>query len=243
MRAILVAVDYMDMVKVTIPYNRHHFTDMMIVTCYRNKDELKTFAKQNDCILYATNAFYGEGAIFNKWKALEEALDAYGRYDWMCLMDADILWPKDIGSWHPSLGCLHVPRRRVFEDVTKPIPQEPDWHSFSLPMKDEEFAGYSQIFHCADTHVGPAPWHETNWVHAGGADSFFWQKWPKSQRFRPPFEVLHLGPIGLNWCGRATPLLGGGMPAEATERIRVLQALKAQRRGQGPSRYQKERIP
>lgn len=243
MRAILVAVDYTDLVNITIPYNRHHFTDMMIVTCYRNKPELKAFAKKNDCILYATNAFYGEGAIFNKWKALEEALDQYGRYDWMCLLDADILWPKDLGGWIPNLGCLYVPERRIFEDLSQPIPQEPYWRTFPHFLKNEEFAGYSQIFHCADSHVGPGPWHETNWIHAGGADTNFWHKWPEAQRRRPPFEVLHLGPVVTNWCGRVSPLVTGEVLPEAKERAQQMKEIMNQRTGRGPSRYQKERIP
>ena len=38
--------------------------------------------------------FYADGAAFNKWKALELALDSYGRRGWLCVMDADVIWPQ-----------------------------------------------------------------------------------------------------------------------------------------------------
>src|SRR5205085_1870944 len=85
----------------------------------------------------------------------------------------------------------------------RPYPPESLWHQFPIHRNVSEHAGYSQIFHLKDTHLPRPPWHDINWVHAGGADSFFQQLWPKENKVRPTFSVLHIGDAGLNWMGRA----------------------------------------
>jgi hypothetical protein len=141
-----------------------------------------------------------------------------GLTGWLSIMDADVLWPKEIThTWRPDReypgfgyreGCLYTPRRRMLEKPSQLLtlskqgpPPERMWGSFPLHPQQREFAGYTQIFHAGDPHLGPAPWHETNWRTAGGADSFFQAKWPPECKIRPPFEVLHLGESGVNWCG------------------------------------------
>jgi len=283
MRAIIVSVDYSDLLSITLPYNRHHFTDVCIVTAPHDT-ETQRIALENSTALHITKAFYANGAVFNKWAALEEGFDAFGRHGWTANMDADVLWPKDllfsedaiglqIGiSDNPFLtnlakGQLCTPRRRMWEDWPKlPIdlvdsmdfhlkgkspfepenlvailPAESDWPQFPLHPQQQEFAGYTQIFHAEDPHLGPAPWHETNWKHAGGADSFFQQKWPDECKIRPPFEVLHLGPAGQNWCGRATPLADGTVPTESSERKAKLRNF-IRGRVAGPNRFNGEKL-
>lgn len=242
MRAILVSVDYTDLLSITLPYNRHHFEDVMVVTAPSNEVAVRPITDSCNAKLFVTDLFYGGGAIFNKWKALEAALDAYGRHGWLCLMDADILWPHVIGEWRRHSTHLYVPRRRIFADVTQPIPQECYWRSFPLPMPNEEFAGYSQIFNADDPLLAGNPWHQVDWVHAGGADSFFHQKWHPSRKLRPPFEVLHLGHPGQNWCGRATQFTNGELPEEAEKRRLTMLEFLHSRRGRGEARYKKERI-
>jgi hypothetical protein len=228
MKAILVCVNYADMLRVTLPYNIHHFKDIYIVTSHEDKDTINV-ANENNSELYPfintykTDAFYRNGADFNKWLALEEGLDyfnlRYPVYDgWLCLMDADVLWPKDIPMLYNEVSdedsltpnCLYTPRRRMLLDPPRglgdviPFPSENAWRNYPLHRQEKEFAGYSQIFHTRDIHLGDSPWHQTNWRHAGGADSLFQAKWPESNKIRPPFEVLHIGEAGRNWCGRIT---------------------------------------
>src|SRR5580692_269178 len=94
MKAILVSVDYADILAVTLPYNRHHFDEVYVVTTPGSEDG--RVAKQLGAEVWGTTAFYDDGAVFNKWKALEEALDVMGRDGWLCVMDADVLWPKTV---------------------------------------------------------------------------------------------------------------------------------------------------
>lgn len=275
MRAIMVCVDYADLLAITLPYNRHHFEDVMVVTS--NGDR----ATQDVCArlgvrMFPTSSFYADGATFNKWRALEEGLDAYGRHGWLCIMDADVLWPKNVlipfrgpGKREipgACIGNLYTPIRRMWEDWPQlsplmganfhkvggfmeerayPIPLESEWSKFPIHRNLSEFAGYSQIFHTSDPVLGPAPWHEVDWKHAGGADSFFQAKWPAERKVRPPFEILHLGPAGMNWYGRATPLVDGTVPEDAGEKLAAVSKIwsgRRENRAAGRDQFEGEKI-
>jgi hypothetical protein len=226
LRAICVAVDYADILSLTLPYNRHHFDEMMIVTAPTDFATIH-LAYEHKCELYITNSFYDDGADFNKWKALEQGLDEFGRRGWMCLLDADVLWPKKIPEYKLQTGDLYTPVRRMCMELR--IQPEAEWKYYKIHPNIAEFAGYSQIFHALDPHLGEKPWHEINWRHAGGADSFFQMKWPVESKVRPPFEVLHLGPAGTNWCGRVY-----GLENEiAQQRYKKLSAYLKKRRRMG----------
>lgn len=233
MRAILVSVDYHDLLAITLPYNRHHFSSVCVVTAPGDKS-IKV-AEDNGCKIFVTSSFYDGGASFNKWKALEEGLNWFRRRDidpWLCIMDADILWPKELrglggsqNGWNQGSlvpGNLYTPLRRMMVDNLSTIPQETEWRQFPVHSNIQEWAGYSQIFHQDDCHLPQPPWHETNWRHAGGADSCFQQRWPASAKLRPPWDCLHLGSAGTNWAGRVTPYVDGTTHPEAPARAATL---------------------
>lgn len=240
LKAIMVCVDYGDILSWTLPYNRHHFSEVAVVTTM--EDELThDVAEKNHASVYVTNSFYDGGASFNKWKALEEGLTALGREGWICVMDADVLWPKVVPGFTREIGNLYTPRRRMADPIPEVIPAEEYWSHYPLHPQQKEFAGYSQIFHASDPALGPSPWHETTWRHAGGADSFFQAKWAEENKIRPPFEVLHLGPAGVNWCGRASPYLNGDLPEKAVEKKKQLRRF-IQGRGRGVERFKGEKL-
>ena len=215
MRAILVSVDYGDILEVTLPYNRHHFESVCIVTHERDYRSIQA-AEENYCEVFTTNAFYEDEADFNKWKALEEGLDWFGRTGWITIMDADILWPKKIISEYFK-GYFYSPYRRMFTDVTKSIPPEYEWGNLEYHPQKREFAGYTNIFHCDDPILTDPPWHQVDWKHAGGGDSFFQKKWPATHKIRTEWEVLHLGECR-NWFGRCSQLTDGTLPEETEQR-------------------------
>lgn len=224
MRAILVAVDYSDILAITLPYNRHHFDDVMVVTSTgKLDDETRDIAAANDCKVFSTDLFFGKSNVFNKFAALERGLDKLGRRGLLCVMDADILFPKHLPDAAWNVRVLYTPKRRMFVDVTKPIPQEPYWASYPYPVPNEEFAGYTQIF-CADTanRWRPHGWYGTTDTTAGGPDSAFQAAWSAEDKLRPGFEVLHLGPACTNWCGRVSPYTDGSIHPEAGIRTTAL---------------------
>ena len=249
MRAAIVCVDFADILALTLPWNRHHFSDVLVITSPGDV-ATRCVAMANNCHYAITDAFYANGADFNKWAALEEGLDSFGRHGWITLMDADICWPKTM-AWHLVEGNLYTPRRRMvesYDELCSPqglaVPGEHVWTFYPLHPQQQEWAGFSQTFHCSDPALGPPPWHQTDWRHAGGADSFFQLKWHRDHKIRPPFECLHIGSAGQNWCGRAAPYLDGTLPEDAINRTLKLREYIRRRAGQEPAhRYDHERLP
>lgn len=242
LRAILVCVDYADLLAITLPYNRHHFREVHIVT---SLDDVETVsvAEASDAFIWKTDLFYENGADFNKWLALETYLDLIGRDGWMCLMDADVLWPKDV-TLEKEIGKLYSPLRHMFEDVTQPIPSETNWDKYPIHSNVAEWAGYTQIFHAKDPVLPESKhWHETNWKHAGGADSFFQMRWAPRNKVRPSFNCLHLGPAGANWCGRVTPTTSGELHPQSRRAAMALDGYLTERRTKsGPDRFNHEKL-
>lgn len=228
LRAILVCVEFDDLLAITLPYNRHHFKEIVVVSTPSDY-ATHSVAKHNNAGIFMTEAFYERHAFFNKWLALEQGLDSFGRHGLLVLMDVDILWPRDIDhSWYER-GWLYTPRRRLWKDLRRPPPPEEQWKHLPI-MNEREWAGYSQIFYADDPHLPEPPWHETNWIHAGGADSFFQNLWPRERKRRPEWACVHLGVPGRNWCGRTTPRASGEATRGAEERRRTLDQILALRR-------------
>ena len=218
--AILVCVDYADLLAITLPANRHHFNRVVVVSSSAD-GKAQLIATRNGAENFITESFYDDGAAFNKWKALEQGLDFMGRRGWICILDADVLWPEnsDVDTskleWETLYGCH---RRMLHQWPHVAIPVESEWAQLPNHPNVNEWAGFTQLFHAQDSHLGTPPWHETDWLHAGGADSFFQDNWPRDDKMRLPFEVLHLGPDGHNWCGRASAYADGGKHPLADQR-------------------------
>lgn len=278
LRAILTCVEFSDLLEITLPYNRLHFSDVMIVTSTNDASNVQPIATTNNARMFVTDSFYSDGAIFNKFKALEEGLDAFGRHGWLAILDADVLWPKDLligaiskkddpnnhwlnivrGYEHDCIGTqlfpgqLLSPFRHMYDPLCYVpetgkvyIPPENQWDKYPIHRNTAEWAGYTQIFHASDPHLGPAPWHEINWTTAGACDSWFQSKWPAHCKVRPPWECLHLGAAGQNWAGRATPYLDGTEhPDSKTRLARVSQLWRDRRtlRDAGRDPYFNEKI-
>jgi len=242
MKALLVSVEFGDLLAITLPHNRHHFSEVTVITTLTDTLTHEV-ADANDAKVFSTNAFYDDDCDFNKWKALEQGLDWSGREGLICLMDVDILWPKKFPHCDWEHGKLYTPLRRMLSDLTQPIPPNPNnWSKFPLHTQQREWAGYTQVFYGDDPVLGNPPWHETNWKHAGGADSFFQAQWDKADKLRPPFEVLHLGPSGKNWCGRTTPRIDGTIPSQATERSQRLRTFLSGRKRDRRNPFKGEKI-
>ncbi len=244
MKAILVSVQYHDILAVTLPANIHHFESVHVVTTPQDM-ATQEVARACGAHVYQTDAFYRSGAHFAKWLALEEALDATGLREpgWLCFLDADVIWPAKLPIFPWEKGFLYSPLRRM-APWPGPVPPEDQWPQFPIHRNVNEHAGYSQILWTEDAALGSPPWHETNFSHAGTADSLFQFKWPAARKVRPPWECLHLGEAGQNWTGRVTPYADGTRPAEADTRAEQMQKIWLGRRGkQGLARFEHERLP
>lgn len=253
LRAILVSVDYSDALRLSLPYNRHHFDTVTVVTSTADAPNVRPIAEDNNADVIVTDLFYsGRGAIFNKWAALEFGLDCIGRRGWLCVMDADILWPKgaDLTRYlhDQSIGFLLSPFRRMYHNIPAEFDQIPDeskWNKYPVHNNVNEWAGYSQIFHASDPVLGSPPWHQIDFRTAGAADSFFQAKWPRERKVRPPWHCLHMGPCGINWCGRASPYADGTVPPDSGKKAAMVGKLWETRqrlRREGKDQFEQEKI-
>lgn len=259
LRGITVCVDYSDILSVTLPYNLHHFSELWIVTTSSDTKTVDLLIehslKHPDIRVVETNKFFDNGAFFNKWKALEHGLSLMGKYGTMCVFDADIVFPKN-PNWSPlpyrthRSSYLFTPYRRMLDSIPSSIskiPPETDWQKLKLAPAYNEFSGYCHIFNAEDPICRLKPWYQTDWKHAGGADSIFQSRWNDipGAKIRPPFEVLHIGQSNVNWCGRASAFVDGTYPENADERHQTLRQImrdRSTRRGrskdrQGPDIY------
>jgi hypothetical protein len=185
---VTVAVDY-PLVRDTTRYNRHHFDRHILITTPDDVDSHEA-ADAYGGEVFETEVFYDKGAYFNKYAAVEECFNSIGRSGWILCLDADIYIPTGAEA-DLHRNTLHTPHRRM---GTTLLPEDHWQRHVRDPYM--EFSGYFHLFHADDMAT---PWFETDWVHAGGADTMFQNRWPN--KIRPHFDVLHVGPGRTNWCG------------------------------------------
>lgn len=215
-RALIVSVEYSDYLSMTLAHNRPLLSDIMVVTAPQDKKTIAV-AQEHEARIHLTEAFYRRGAYFNKFAAIEEGLDVFGRHGWILLMDADICIPHFRHNFTPRIGQIYTPYRRILKnvDLAEGIPEQRKWAQNKRPLMKTESPNFFQLFHASDRALGAPPWHSLDWTWAGSSEGVFQDRWSASARVRPPFEVLHLGRNGTNWAGRVTPFLDGSVPADA----------------------------
>jgi len=200
-KVILVSVGYADVLEITLPRVKSHFSQICVVTSPWDDDTSKVVSRYKGVKLYVTDVFYEGGAIFNKGAAIEEAFDVVGRDGWIVVMDPDIYLPRVVNWNRLRLGCIHgVQRHEVQEWKNKDLD---DQFSKAPIVREVIGAGYFQIFHAMDSRIcNRRPWYGVNWKHAGGCDSDLLELWPCSRRIDLGWRVLHLGKVWENWLGR-----------------------------------------
>lgn len=226
-KAITVCVGYDDFLKLTLPRIVMHVTKLLVVTSpddVRTKELVLLYPDKVE--LFVTDAFYRDGAHFNKGLAMEEGFDVLGRSGWILVLDADIVLPEVIPPLDLTVGKMYTPSRRIMSNVDG-LTETPTVSPDTLPLRYEvgNF-GYFQLFHADDPAITTLPWYGIDWNHAGGCDSVFEKRWDKSDRLRMPFEVIHLGDPDANWYGRTRPRIDNGeVHADADARRAKQEAL------------------
>jgi hypothetical protein len=238
---VTICVDYSDILALTLPWTIKWAERIVIGTAPQDA-ATQELCKKYGVHCYVSDAFYLDGAIFNKGRVIERIFDATGRRGWYLVLDADIVCKAfpDFQSLDPT--CLYSIRRRMLIEIAK-FAENPDMDWSSLPLvHDQELAGYFHLFSSTAPVCQQLPWYGVTWKHAGGCDSEFERKWPREKKIWLPGEVLHLGPHGNNWCGRITPLVDGSMLPESEKRRAALHDLMQRRQRRDLPRYYGEKI-
>lgn len=190
--ALTVSVNYADLLANSIDRWLAGCEKLLIVTSPTDEDTLD-LARSHDCLVHATDAFYREGAAFNKGLAISEAVEAFDYLDdWQLLFDADMVpqanWRQIVEAAKPQPGFLYGATRQL-----------ENGERFS---DRNEIPGYFQLFHASDTNAQRKPLLDTTWRHAGGMDSEFHQRWPMNRKRWLDMTLIHQGEPGMNWHGR-----------------------------------------
>jgi hypothetical protein len=190
---ITVCVNYTDYLKQTIARTLE-ISDHYLIVTDKADDETAKLADEHNVGLLRTNAFYDNGADFNKGLAIELAFAATHYSGWYLVLDADILLPKTPATQELIFGNLGAYSVHDLYGMRRT--------QNGRRINDKELAGYFQLFHSDSKFLTTKPWYGTNWRHAGGCDSMFQAKYPPEHKQWLPGFVEHLGEPGVNWCGR-----------------------------------------
>ena len=232
-RAVICCVEYDDLLAMTLPLNSKHFSEVVVVTSYADDRTRDVVRSVPGARFFCTDAFYADGAKFNKWRAIEVALDDMGRTGGLGHLDADILSPPTRSLPPLDPNKLYAPLRRILPDIAQWYPGL-DWSRLILRRdKHNEYPGYFHLFNAAAPVLHKTPWYGTEWTHAGGGDKEFQNRFGDARKVRLDFDVLHLGPVDANWFGRVTERLDGEAIPEVAARHADMEAFLA---GKGWSR-------
>lgn len=193
LNGLTVCVNYTYLLERTLPEWMKHLNSLTVVTSKSDEDTVRLITNLNDprVNIYTTDAFYLDGADFNKGRAMEEALVDMPWISWQVLFDCDIIPSNNLSL---VVRSLHD-RTKLYGARRYEGPARPD---APLIPDDKVGYGYFQLFHSSDPKVQTRPLLSTNWRHAGGYDSDFLDKWGTAEAL--PFKLYHIGPSS-NWYG------------------------------------------
>lgn len=240
MKAIIVCVQFDDLLALTLPRNAHHFECIVVVTSPHDRRTMEVVHQFDNAYWLGTDDFYRDGAEFNKGAGIERAFDRLGRTGWICHLDADVILPRKIDWPKLKVGHLYLGRRHICPDAElgAGLPEE-RWKEYPVCEEQIDWPGFFQLFHADDPVLETRPWYPTDWRHAGGSDTEFNGKWAEENRELVGFSVLHLGQPRQNWWGRVTTRVDGVSVSTAAERARRMVQMDEDRVQHG---YEREKL-
>ncbi|MEK6882289.1 MAG: hypothetical protein AABY22_21905, partial [Nanoarchaeota archaeon] len=206
LEAIVTCVNYGDILELTLPENKKHFDNLVIITDTKDVKTKEICDKEGvSCI--QTDVFYENGAIFNKSAAMNLAYKNLKYHDWCINLDADIILSDNFRysffSYNLDKNLLYGASRKFiwnYEQYLKWKKKE-DIDEELLTLESPG-VGYFQAFNFdADCLKGISfDKFIPDSFTAEKVDALFFYRWyPQISPEIPKlhFEVIHLGPPGL----------------------------------------------
>lgn len=190
--ALTVSVNYADLLEKSLERWLGGCERLLVVTAAAD-EATQQLCRKWKVETYITEAFYRDGAAFNKGLAISEAVErCHWLEDWQLLFDADIIPPWDwrliVEAARPQPGTIYGAVRQL--------------ESGERFSDRAEIPGYFQLFHASDRNAQRRPLLDVTWKHAGGMDSEFHQRWLPNQKRWLDMTLIHQGEPGMNWHGR-----------------------------------------
>jgi hypothetical protein len=217
LECVTVCVNYADFLAITLPRNKAHFDDYVVVTTAEDRETRELCEAQGvRCVL--TERLGHNGARFNKGCALNDGFAALARRDWVVILDADILLPDStrdaLAEAALDTRVLYAARRRVCTEASLWIQYQSSPHTVQLNrtlLDDSSYrqygpggTGYFAAFHIsAPALEGMMPMMCEEYLDASKVDIDFAERWGLYRAWLS-FDVIHIGPTQLNWKGRVT---------------------------------------
>ncbi len=235
LEGLVICVDYSDFLAHTLPHNKTHFDNLIVVT--DTKDEkTKKLCEFHHIRCVQTDIFYENGNSFNKGAAIDYGLSLLENKDWVIHLDADIYLPPLTRSilenipleTHKIYGAdrLMCPSYEKWtEFLNNPQKIQEGWvyiHMDAFPIgvrlaeynnKDAGYEpiGYFQLWNPKGSGVFNYP---TEHDYCDRTDVLHCKKFARKDReLLPEIIVIHLeseglsvGSMGKNWKGRKTRL-------------------------------------
>jgi hypothetical protein len=235
LEGIIVCVNYSDFLAHTLPHNRTHFDNLLVVTDTKD-DKTKWLCEFYNIRCLQTDIFYENGEKFNKGAAINEGLKHLSRKGWVLHIDSDIYLPPKTRS---ILNNLKLDETKIYGADRLMCPDYNSWIKFlDNPPKIQEgwvyihltsFPVGVRLAEYANINAGWEPlgyfqlWHpNTSGVHgypdkhgfADRTDVLQAKKWSREKReLLPEIIVIHIdseglevGEMGKNWRGRKTKI-------------------------------------
>lgn len=200
--AIIVCVDYADFLACTWPLNRYVLDNILVVTCGRDIETQK-YCQDNYINYFVTEKMYEGGAAFRKAAAINAAIDYQQPTDWVVMLDADIILPKDFRQTVGNIdlerdtlyGCFRL-ECETYRSYQKMLRNPAIMKSFPL-CRSPKNSGFFHMFHSSTNRR-----YSERSLNAAEYDLVFWRNAPKKCTLS--ILAVHLGPIRTNWNGRCS---------------------------------------
>ena len=214
LEAVMVCVDYSDFLDISLPRNKKHFDNIIVVTSNADKNTQEV-CKKNKVACVITDCMF-ENMGFNKGKAINKAIGAAQRKDWVLITDADMIMPDNLRY---KLDNMSLDPSIAYGTGRKMCPTYEDWERYS----SGEIDGADWVHQTRRINIGVGffqlvnakckilenrdNWYSEDYNHCGRSDRIFWRQFdPKNRMSIRDIITIHLGSdeLGANWRGRTT---------------------------------------
>jgi hypothetical protein len=236
LEGLIICVNYADFLAHTLPHNKNHFNNLVVVT--DTKDiETKKICEYHQVKCLQTDIFYEDGNSFNKGAAINYGLSQLEKKEWVMHIDADIYLPPLTRTIlerlplenHKIYGAdrLMCPSYESWRDfISQPKDVHEGWifihlNAFPIGVRIAEYMnydsgwepiGYLQLWNPKGSNVYNYP---TMHDYCDRTDVIHCKKFKRKDReLLPEIVVIHLDSednkdnMGKNWKGRKTPHFG-----------------------------------
>ena len=233
LEGVVVCDRYHDFLRNTLPYNKHLFDKLVVVTSYEDK-ETQRVCEYNHVKCVRSDAMEARKGHFRKGMGINAGLAALDGDGWVVHLDADMLLPPqtrflleraqlDEGMIF-GIDRFIVKGFRAYQKFREELPLQHECDTFvhldALPLGTRVMSGagggyvpigFFQMWHPRVSGITRYPEGHTN---AGREDMLMAKQWVRARRgFIPEVVGYHLesddAVMSSNWNGRKTALFTG----------------------------------